>query len=196
MPSNALEVMDSLLVSERDQAEMLAVMRSNLGVVMTGCVITPERLKRYLGWVRDGLDFVRQMMGIRCIPPRILFCAKPPFAHWKYHFCVYLNRSDGASAIAIGLARVAIQAAFDDDDELVEHDHEGISGPLCARTRVMLEVIEECFHYYQFQYLKYPVSGKKDITGDRDHPVEIEWRAYRDKLIKDGFIVCRPAHDA
>lgn len=193
MPANALEVMDSLLASERDQSEMLAVMRSNLGVIMTGCVVTPERLTRYLGWVRDGLDFVQRMMGSRCIPPAIRFCAQAPFPNWGEEFCAYVHRSDGVDWIVIGLARVAKEAAFDRDDDFVEHHHQGISGPMYARTRVMLEVIEECFHYYQFRYLNYPLPPKRDITAERDHPVEVEWRAYRDKLIKDGFIVIRPA---
>lgn|GEM_PF-2465453 len=192
MAQNALEVMDSLLASERDQAEMRAVMHSNLGVIMTGCTVTPERLTRYLGWVRDGLDCIQRMMGSRCIPPAIRFCAQPPFPDWGYDFCVYVHRSNGIDWIAIGLARVAKLGAFDSGDEMTEHHHQGIEGPMYARTRVMLEVMEECFHYYQFRYLRYPLPQEKDITADRDHPVEVEWRAYRDSLIKDGFIAIRP----
>ncbi len=191
---NALTQVEALLADEATHVEVMAVMRSNLGVIIAGHMPTRTQFLEYLGWMRDGLRFTEQLLGSLCVVPGICFYDKPLCSGWGYDFCAYAHHHDGRhkDVIAIGLARAARQASVAHGHVLAEHEHDGISGKIFSRSGVMLEMMEECFHYYQIRIIGRPLPPNVDITAERNHPLEIEWRAYRDKIIADGWIVLRP----
>lgn len=193
---NALVMIELLVQSEEAEETILDALRSNVWVRMCSLVPSLEQLHRYLCWLRDGLSLAEQLLGYESIPPRILFVSDPPMAGWGPHFFSLMCISGKVDAIIIGMARIACDASVEDECSLVAHEHAGIANRISAKANVVLMALEECFHCYQVRVLHRPLPASHDTTADKNDPLEIEWRAFRDMLICSGVIVCRSAHKA
>ena len=178
---NALAMVELLVQSEKSEEIVLDALRSSVWVRMCGLMPSLEQLHRYLCWLRDGLRLAEQMLGSESIPPRILFVSDPPpMFGWGPHFFSLMCVSGEIDALIIGMARIAYDASVEDECSLVAHEHAGIANRIFAKANIMLMVLEECFHCYQVRVLHRPLSASYNTTADRNDPLEVEWRAFRE----------------
>lgn len=193
---NALAMMELLTQDEKSEKYILDALRANVWVQMCNAIPSLEQLHRYLCWLRDGLRLAKEVLGPESIPPRILFVSDPPTVDWGPHFFSLMCVSGKVDAIIIGMARIACDAFVENEWSLVAHEHTGILNRISAKANVVLMTLEECFHCHQLRVLHRPLPMSHDTTADRDDPLEVEWRAFRNALIYYGVIVCRPARKA
>lgn len=189
MPTNALEVMNALLASDADQVEILHGIEQDIPCITEGKPLSRSQLRAYFEWVREGLLLASDLLGEETLPPHIFFTAE-----WQAYeglFPGFGGYSVVLDAIGIHFVRIVLNAFVSGPDELVSHDHYGITNPLPARMNVMMMIFEECYHRYDIKILRCPVP---DVPyTERNDPLEIRWRTYRDRLIAEGVFNCRPA---
>lgn len=188
MRDNVLTALESLIHDQAKQATILDAMRLNVSVLMTGLRISPEQLHRYFYWLYDGICLAQKLLGNGAMPCNIVFIADPP-PGFRPGFVGYWSETD---TIYIDFVRVVRSASVASDDDLVWY--EGFREVIRGKANTMLIVMEECFHRYQVCILKRDLPKDKSVGWN--HPLEVEWRAFRDQLIQDGIVVCRPAHKA
>lgn len=192
MPTNALEVIDALLASDARQAEIAHAITQDIPCIMEGKSLSPGQLRAYFEWVREGLLLASDLLGEETLPPQIFFTAE-----WQAYeglFPGFGGYSVAFDAIVIHFVRVVLNAFVSGPDEMVNHDHCEIKGQLPARTNVMMMIMEECYHRYDTMILK---CSLPDVPyTERDDPMEVRWRTYRNRLITEGVFSCRPTHYA
>ena len=188
MPKNALTEIVALTKDKAEQERILHTMTLNIPVMTLGIPPTPEQFARYLGWLKEGFFLAQDILGKGSIPAHLWFVPAPAFNRYDPGFVGYSRAGD---TLCLDYVRVASDACVRSEQELVWYEMEGFGGPIFIKARVILILMEECFHRYQKHVLRRP-----DPLGDteRDHPLEVEWRKWRDeKLVKARRVICRPA---
>ncbi len=191
LKKNALTEILALIKDPAEQERILHAISLNVPVITLGTFPTPEQFARYLGWLKDGFFLAQDMLGKASIPAHLWFVPAPAFNRYEPGFVGYSGAGD---TLCLDYVRVASDACVRNEHASVCYEMGDFSRPIPVKSHVILIVMEECFHRYQERTLHRPLPTED--TG-RDHPLEVEWRKWRDeKLVQTGRVICRPTHEA